>query len=36
MRKKNKKINLVKMGKLILRKNLNEINKVFNNELKKT
>ena len=35
-RKKNKKINLVKMGKLILRKNLNEINKVFNNELKKT
>lgn len=35
-RKKNKKINLVKMGKLILRRNLNEINKVFNNELKKT
>ena len=34
--KKNKKLNLVKMGKLILRKNLNEINKVFNNELKKT
>ena len=36
MRKKNKKINLAKMGKLILRKNLNEINKIFNNELKKT
>jgi 3-deoxy-D-manno-octulosonic-acid transferase len=34
--KKNKKINLMKMGKLILRKNLNEINKIFNNELKKT
>ena len=34
--KKNKKINLMKMGKLILRKNLNEINKTFNNELKKT
>ena len=36
IRKKNKKIDLMKMGKLILRKNLNEINKVFNNELKKT
>jgi len=36
IRKKNKKINLIKMGKLILRKNLNEINKILNNELKKT
>ena len=31
-----KKINLVKMGNLILKKNVDEINKVFNNELKKT
>jgi len=36
MHKKNKKLNLVKIGKLILKKNLNEINKVLNNELKKT
>ena len=34
--KKNKKLNLVKMGNLILKNHVNEINKIFNNELKKT
>ena len=34
--KKNNKVNLVKMGNLILKKNINEINKVLNDELKKT
>tara|TARA_B100001063_G_scaffold210433_1_gene208098 strand:- start:237 stop:1493 length:1257 start_codon:yes stop_codon:yes gene_type:complete len=36
MRKKNKKINLIKIGNSILKKNVNEITKTFNNELKKT
>ncbi len=36
MTKKNKKINLVKMGNIILKKNVKEINRVLNNELKKT
>ncbi len=35
-RKKNKKLNLTKMGNLILKKSVIEINKVLNNELKKT
>ena len=34
--KKNKKLNLAKMGNLILEKNLSEINKILNNEFKKT
>ncbi len=34
--KKNKKLNLAKMGNLILKKNLSEINKILNNEFKKT
>ena len=34
--KKRKKLNLSKMGNLILKKHLNEINKILNNELKKT
>lgn len=36
LKKKYKKINLDKLGKLILKKSLSEIGKVFNNELKKT
>ena len=36
MSKKNKKLNLVKMGNLILKKSVIEINKVLNYELKKT
>ena len=34
--KKNKKLNLAKMGNFILEKNLSEINKILNNEFKKT
>ncbi len=34
--KKNKKLNFVKMGNVILKKNVKEINRVLNNELKKT
>jgi 3-deoxy-D-manno-octulosonic-acid transferase len=36
MSKKNKKLNLVKMGNLILKRSVIEINKVLNYELKKT
>jgi 3-deoxy-D-manno-octulosonic-acid transferase len=36
MSKKNNKLDLVKIGNLILKKNVNEIYKVFNNEIKKT
>ena len=34
--KKNKKLNLAKMGNIILKKSVIEIDKVLNNELKKT
>ncbi len=34
--KKRKKINFKKMGNLILKRNVNEINKIINNEFKKT